>query len=65
MGSLLKNKNVIGGIFMILFYQIAMLGIFLSGYSAIPKNVSELSVAIVNEDIRPEIGGGKERSSEA
>nr|WP_205525002.1 ABC transporter permease [Paenibacillus sp. ALJ109b] len=35
---------------MIVFYQIVMLTVFMSGYSAIPKNVTNLTVAIVNED---------------
>ncbi|WP_053780844.1 YhgE/Pip domain-containing protein [Paenibacillus xylanivorans] len=50
MKSILKNKGVIAGIFMIVLYQILMLTIFMSGYSAIPKNVPQLTVAIVNED---------------
>lgn len=50
MKEFLKNKAVQNGIFMMLFYPIVMLTIFMSGYSAIPKNVSELSIAIVNED---------------
>lgn len=50
MKSVLKNKGVIAGIFMIVLYQIFMLTIFMSGYSAIPKNVPQLTVAIVNED---------------
>ncbi|KOS69831.1 YhgE/Pip N-terminal domain protein [Lysinibacillus contaminans] len=35
---------------MLVFYQIVMIGIFMYGYSAVPKNVTELTVAIVNED---------------
>lgn len=50
MKAFLKNKGVIGGIFMMIFYQIIMIGIFMSGYSAIPKNLDHLKVAIVNED---------------
>lgn len=50
MEIILKNKGVIAGIFMIVLYQILMLTIFMSGYSAIPKNVPQLTVAIVNED---------------
>ncbi|MEC0242185.1 hypothetical protein P4H66_20480 [Paenibacillus dokdonensis] len=46
----LKNKSVIGGIAMVLFYQVVMILIFMTGYSAIPKNMTEMSVAIVNED---------------
>ncbi|MBE7680712.1 ABC transporter permease [Paenibacillus sp. P13VS] len=50
MKSMLKHKGVKAGIFMIVFYQIVMLTVFMSGYSAIPKNVTNLTVAIVNED---------------
>lgn len=48
--TLLKNGSVIGGIVMVVFYQIAFIAIFMSGYSAIPRNMDELSIAIVNED---------------
>ncbi|GAB6991137.1 YhgE/Pip domain-containing protein [Paenibacillus pini] len=48
--TFLKNKSVIGGITMVLFYQVVFILIFMTGYSAIPKNMNELSIAIVNED---------------
>lgn len=48
--TFLKNKMVTGGIFMVFFYQVIFIGLFMYGYSAIPKNMTELSVAIVNED---------------
>ncbi|MEC0370994.1 YhgE/Pip domain-containing protein [Paenibacillus chibensis] len=48
--TFLKNKSVIGGITMVLFYQVVMILVFMTGYSAIPKNMTEMSVAIVNED---------------
>ncbi|WP_044482097.1 YhgE/Pip domain-containing protein [Paenibacillus antibioticophila] len=50
MKAYFKNKAVVGGIFMMIFYQIVMIGITMSGYSAIPKNVDRLTMAIVNED---------------
>ncbi|MCQ6562373.1 YhgE/Pip domain-containing protein [Paenibacillus mendelii] len=50
MKALLKNKAVIGGIVMTIFYQFIMIGIFMYGYSAIPKNITETTIAIVNED---------------
>lgn len=50
MKAYFKNKAVLGGIFMMIFYQIIMIGIFMSGYSALPKNVDRLTMAIVNED---------------
>lgn len=50
--TLLKNGSVIGGIVMVIFYQIAFIAIFMSGYSAIPRNMDELSIAIVNEDAK-------------
>ncbi|WP_310551172.1 YhgE/Pip domain-containing protein [Paenibacillus glufosinatiresistens] len=50
MKSFLKNKGIMAGAFMMLFYQIIMISIFMWGYSAVPKNVTDLKVAIVNED---------------
>lgn len=46
----LKTKGAIATIFMGVFYAVAMLGIFLPGYSAIPGNIDKLHVAIINED---------------
>ena len=46
----LKSKGAIGSIFMGVFYAIAMLGIFLPGYTALPGNMDDLKVAIVNDD---------------
>ncbi|GGD89457.1 YhgE/Pip domain-containing protein [Paenibacillus nasutitermitis] len=50
MKSFLAHKGIISGIFMIVFYQVIMIGIFMSGYSAIPRNIPDISVAIVNDD---------------
>ncbi|MCC3359663.1 YhgE/Pip domain-containing protein [Bacillus sp. REN16] len=47
----LKTKGAIGAIVMGLLYSIAMVGIFLPGYAAIPGNVDKLPIAIVNDDI--------------
>ncbi|KAB2331762.1 YhgE/Pip domain-containing protein [Bacillus mesophilum] len=46
----LKTKGAIATIFMGVFYAVAMLGIFLPGYSSIPGNVDQLPIAIINED---------------
>ncbi|WP_028389922.1 YhgE/Pip domain-containing protein [Bacillus cihuensis] len=46
----LKTKGANAAIFMGIFYAIAMLGIFLPGYTAIPGNIDKLPIAIVNED---------------
>ncbi|TYS47646.1 YhgE/Pip domain-containing protein [Bacillus infantis] len=46
----LKTRGAIASIFMGVFYAAAMLGIFLPGYSAIPGNVDQMPIAIVNED---------------
>ncbi|HWJ77170.1 MAG TPA: ABC transporter permease [Niallia sp.] len=46
----LKTRGAIASIFMGIFYAIIMLGIFLSGYSAIPGNIDQLPIAIVNDD---------------
>lgn len=48
--ALFRNKMVIGGIVMVVFYQVAFISVFMSGYSALPSNLTELKVAIVNED---------------
>jgi YhgE/Pip-like protein len=47
----LKSNGAKGAIFMGILYAIFMLGIFLPGYSAIPGNVDQLKVAIVNDDV--------------
>ncbi|AOZ94346.1 YhgE/Pip domain-containing protein [Paenibacillus crassostreae] len=46
----LKSKGAIASIFMGVFYAVAMLGIFLPGYTALPGNMDDLKVAIVNDD---------------
>lgn len=46
----LKTKGAIASIFMAIFYAVAMLGIFLPGYTAIPGNIDQLPIAIVNND---------------
>ena len=43
-------QGVKASIFMGIFYAVAMLLIFLLGYSALPGNMDELKVAIVNDD---------------
>ncbi|MEE6450703.1 ABC transporter permease [Gottfriedia acidiceleris] len=46
----LKIKGAKATIFMGIFYAIAMLGIYLPGYAAIPGNIDKLPIAIVNDD---------------
>ncbi|APH03686.1 YhgE/Pip domain-containing protein [Bacillus weihaiensis] len=46
----LKTRGAIASIFMGIFYAVSMLGIYLPGYSAIPGNVDQLPIAIVNDD---------------
>jgi cation transporter-like permease len=46
----LKSKGAIGAIFMALFYQLAMIGIFMPAYTAIPNNTDQLPITIVNDD---------------
>ncbi|MGN1387052.1 MAG: YhgE/Pip domain-containing protein [Bacillus sp. (in: firmicutes)] len=46
----LKSKGAIATIFMGVFYAVAMLGIFLPGYTTIPGNIDDLQIAIVNDD---------------
>lgn len=50
MSSFFKQKGIWIGLFMMVFYQLLMIGLFMSGYSSVPKNLNELSVAVVNED---------------
>lgn len=45
-----KSRGVIASVFMGVFYAVAMLGIFLAGYSAIPGNMDQLRIALVNDD---------------
>ena len=46
----IKSKGAIASIFMGIFYAVAMLGIFLPGYTALPGNMDELKIAIINDD---------------
>ncbi len=46
----LKTQGAIASIFMGIFYAVAMLGIFLPGYTALPGNMDELKIALVNDD---------------
>ncbi len=50
MKQFLKHKGILAGIFMMTFYQIIMMGVFMWGYSSVPKNMTDLKVAIINED---------------
>ena len=52
----LKGKGATSAIFMGVLYAVCMLGIFLAGYSAIPGNMDQLPIAIINED-EGEFGG--------
>lgn len=45
-----KSTGVISSAFMGVFYAVAMLGIFLTGYSAIPGKMDDLKIAFVNDD---------------
>jgi hypothetical protein len=46
----LKGKAAISAIFMGVLYAVCMLGIFLPGYTAIPGNMDDLRIAIINDD---------------
>ncbi|MFJ7936372.1 YhgE/Pip domain-containing protein [Sporosarcina sp. NPDC096371] len=48
--NFLKTKGARGAIFMGIFYQIAMLVSFMPGYTAIPNNINQLPIAIINDD---------------
>lgn len=46
----LKLQGVTASIFMGVFYAVAMLCIFLLGYTALPGNMDDLKIAIINDD---------------
>lgn len=46
----LKSKGATAALFMGVFYAVCMLGIFLPGYTAIPGNIDQLAIAIINDD---------------
>lgn len=46
----LKHKMVIGAIIMAVFYQIVFTVVWMTGYSAVPNNLNNLRIGIVNED---------------
>ncbi|MED3683968.1 hypothetical protein P4530_13305 [Bacillus thuringiensis] len=46
----IKSKQVIIAFIMAIAYQVIMVGSYIPGYSAFPKNLNKLSVAIINED---------------
>ena len=48
-------QGVKASIFMGIFYAVAMLLIFLTGYSSLPGNMDELKVAIVNDDVGKQV----------
>ncbi len=48
--ALLKNKAFITGFIMLLLFQSMMLLVFLPGYTAIPKNLPDMTVALLNDD---------------
>jgi uncharacterized phage infection (PIP) family protein YhgE len=46
----MKKQGAIAAIFMAIFYQIIFMVIYLPGYSAIPNNMDQMNIALVNED---------------
>lgn len=48
--SFLLAKTTIIAIAVAIIYQVIMIGVVLPGYSAMPKNIENLPIAIVNED---------------
>lgn len=46
----MKNQGFGASVFMGIFYAVAMLVIFLIGYTALPGNMDQLKIAIVNDD---------------
>ena len=50
MKQFLKDPNTLFPIIIALIYQIIMVGLVMPAYTAMPKQVTELPIAIVNED---------------
>ena len=46
----MKHQGFGASVFMGIFYAVAMLVLFLVGYSALPGNMDDLKIAIVNDD---------------
>lgn len=46
----LKNKGVVYAVILAIFYQAAMVGLYIYGYHVLPGGVDKLSVNIVNQD---------------
>lgn len=47
---IIKIPAIRNAVIMAAFYQIVFIAIFMYGYSAVPKNIDKLDVAIVNQD---------------
>jgi uncharacterized phage infection (PIP) family protein YhgE len=50
LAKFLKSKGVIYAIILAIFYQVAMVGLYIYGYHVLPGGVDELGVNIVNQD---------------
>jgi uncharacterized phage infection (PIP) family protein YhgE len=50
LAKFLKNKGVIYAIILGIFYQIAMVGLYIYGYHVLPGATNQLGINIVNED---------------
>lgn len=46
----LKSKGVIFAIILAIFYQVAMVGLYIYGYHVLPGGVDKLSINVVNQD---------------
>ncbi|MBY9081804.1 YhgE/Pip domain-containing protein [Paenibacillus sp. CGMCC 1.18879] len=50
LAKFLKNKGVLYAVILAIFYQTAMVGLYIYGYHVLPGGVDELSVNVVNLD---------------
>ncbi|MNM63418.1 ABC-2 family transporter protein [compost metagenome] len=53
LAKFLKNKGVLYAVILAIFYQTAMVGLYIYGYHVLPGGVDELSVNVVNLDGSP------------
>ncbi len=50
LAKFLKSKGVIYAIILAIFYQVAMVGLYIYGYHVLPSDTNQLGINIVNQD---------------
>jgi len=50
LSKFLINKGIIYAIILAIFYQVAMVGLFIYGYHVLPSGVNQLGINVINQD---------------